>query len=182
MPDLNPISPYGWMSHSMQVLAFWLLLIVSVVLMVYLAKLGAPVDARLPSGTVNLEAPWSTERIRIALGLLGDDGIQAARRQTYADFAFLFVYPIAFSLGCALIAGGLDGKNAAIGMLIAWAVLLALPFDAGENICMLRMLDGHIGAPWPQLATICAALKFTLTAGAALFLIVGAIERLAIHR
>jgi hypothetical protein len=181
MITLNPISPYSWLSHSMQVLAFWMLTIVTVVMSLYLAKLGALLDARLPAGIIDLEASWSSERAQRLLFVLGTDGIKAGRRQTYLDFVFLMIYPIALSLGGALLAGTLEGKNAAIGMLIAWAVLLALPFDAIENICMLIMFDGHTDRPWPQLTTICAAIKFALAAGGALFICVGTVAWLARH-
>jgi hypothetical protein len=113
--------------------------------------------------------------------MLGEDGIAAARHQTYVDFAFLIAYPLALSLGCGL-SEGLSGKHALMGMLMAWAVLLALPLDATENFCMLSMLNGNAAAPWPQVATVCAALKFTLAAGAFLFLAVGGMEQLALRR
>ncbi len=179
MTDLDPVSPYGWMSHSAQVFAFSALLAATIGLMIYLGKLGAPIEARVDAGALALEAPWSTSRAEIVLRLLGSDGIAALRRQTSVDFAFLVAYPLMLSLGCALLASALDGKQAIIGMLIAWAVLLACPFDAIENVSMLYMMNGHTRAPWPQVATLSAAIKFTLAAGAALFLVIGTIERLA---
>jgi hypothetical protein len=179
MTDLDPVSLYGWMSRRAQVIAFCSLLVAMIGLMIWLGKLGAPVKAQVAAGPLALEAPWSTERAQTVLELLGTKGIEALRRQTYVDFVFLLIYPLVLSLGCALLASSLDGRQALFGMLIAVGVLLACPFDALENVSMLRMMDGHTGAPWPQLATLCAGAKFTLIAGAVSFLVVGTIERLA---
>jgi hypothetical protein len=43
------------------------------------------------------------------------------------------LYPLAISLSCALIAANLPDKAGAIGIAIAWGVLLAGPFDIIEN-------------------------------------------------
>lgn len=50
---------------------------------------------------------------------------------------------------------------------MSWAVLLAAPLDAIENAALLQMLDGQTQAPWPQLSTVCATLKFSLLIAAA---------------
>jgi hypothetical protein len=100
------------------------------------------------------------------------------RRQTLADFVFLVLYPLAISLSCTLVAGSLPDKASAIGMMIAWGVLLAGPLDAVENVSMLRQLAGHTASPWPQLSTVCAAVKFTLAAGGLGFAILGLVLRL----
>jgi hypothetical protein len=56
-------------------------------------------------------------------------------------------------------------KAGAIGMIIALGVLLASPFDAIEYLSLLRKLVGEVESLSPQLSTICAAVKFILTAG-----------------
>lgn len=99
------------------------------------------------------------------IGIALEEGIEVARQQTLVDFVFLMFYSLAISLSCTLIAPSLHDKAGAIGMMIAWGVLLASPFDAIEYLSLLRQLAGEVESPWPQLSTICAAVKFILTAG-----------------
>jgi hypothetical protein len=99
----------------------------------FLQKQGAELDRLLPYGMLDIEAPWSPERAKEFRATLGNKGIEVARQQTLADFVFLVLYPLAISLSCALVAGSLPDKAGAIGMMIAWGVLLAGPLDAVEH-------------------------------------------------
>lgn len=166
-------SPFAWIPHSLQLGICVASIAASILVAMCLQRHGTAVDAALKYGVLEVEAPWSRERADEIRTLLGDDGIAAVRAQTRFDFVFLVLYPIAISLSCALIASRLDGQAGAIGMLIAWGVLLAGPLDAVENISMLRQLAGSTGAPWPQLSTLCASIKFTLAAGGLGFAISG---------
>jgi hypothetical protein len=96
---------------------------------------------------------------------LGKCEREVARKQVWLDFAFLVLYPLAISLACALLGDYLGGKAGLVGLMAAWAVLIAGPLDAVENLAILTMLGNGVSAPWPQLSTICAALKFTLALG-----------------
>jgi hypothetical protein len=158
-------SPFQWIP-SQWLWGIWLILVGATLGMGYwLQNLGTEIDQRLPYGILAIEMPWSSERAEEIRVALGEEGIKAARQQTFADFVFLMLYPLAISLSSALIAASLPDKAGAIGIAITWGVLLAGPLDALENLSILRMLAGDVGPPWPQLSTICAAVKFTLTAG-----------------
>lgn len=50
------------------------------------------------------------------------------------------------------------------GTMLAWGQLLAAGLDGIENMALARMLFGAVAAPWPQIASICAAAKFGLVA------------------
>lgn len=145
---------------------------------IYLARIGAPLKRALPHGILDLELPWSTERAEKVIKALGAEGVRIAKLQTKLDFIFLLLYPIALSLSAALLAGGLSGWAAVIGLIITWGVLFAGPLDALENISMLRMLSNDIAAPWPQLSTICAICKFAVIFGGIVYLVVGGAMRL----
>lgn len=173
-------SPFAWLPQQMQFPLCLLLIVAVLAFGCYLGKQGAPLDRLLPHGVLDIAAPWSTERAQAINQALGDSGIAAARRHTALDFIFLVLYPLALSLACALLAAALPGKPGAIGMMVAWAVLCAAPLDAVENLAMLQLLAGSTSAPWPQLATVCAAVKFTLVLGALAFAVVGALRRLVL--
>jgi hypothetical protein len=63
-------------------------------------------------------------------------------------------------------------------MLVSWAVLLSGPLDAIEKPAILRMLGGSQNAPVPQIASIAAALKFTLVLAAFGYLAAGGLRAL----
>lgn len=126
---------------------------------------GGELDQRLQYGVLDIEAPWTRQHAKEVRAALGENGIEVARQQILVDFVFLILYPLAISLACALIAQGLPGGVGAIGMMIAWCVLLAGPLDTIENMSMLRQLSGNTESAWPQISTVCASLKFTLIAG-----------------
>ena len=159
-------SPFAWLPQPAQLPLCLLLIVAALAFGYYFGKQGAPLNRLLPHGVLDIEAPWSTERAQAINQALGDSGIAVARRHTRLDFIFLVLYPLALSSACALLAAALPGKAGAIGMMVAWAVLCAAPLDAVENLAMLQLLAGTTSAPWPQLAIVCAALKFTLVLGA----------------
>jgi hypothetical protein len=159
----------------------WLLALstVSIVLAIaygsFLRQQGAPLLKLLKNGIVTLELPWDSERAQQLVAALGEDGIRIATLQVQLDFAFLLLYPIALSTTCALFARHVGPVLGRLGMVMAWAVLMAAPLDAIENLAILKMLGGHTAAPWPMLSTICAAAKFSLVIGALLYAAAGAV-------
>jgi hypothetical protein len=157
------------------------LLVLTIALAIVLKRQAAGLDAVLDNGILDLEVPWTQARADELLQKLGADRIEVARVQVLLDFAFLLVYPLFLSLACALLAHGLAGPAGLIGVLVAWSVLLAAPLDAVENFAILRLLGGRTAAPWPQLATMCAAVKFALVTGAAGYLVLAGAWRVVQH-
>ena len=166
-------APFSGWSRLMQASLCAVLLIATIFLARYLLEIGRLSDERLPFGVISLEAPGTSANARWVVERLGADGVASVRRQTHLDFAFLTVCALSLSLACGLIAEFTSGPMKAYGIMIAWAALLAGALDAVENVAMLRMLAGSFGAPWPQLATVCASLKFTLAFGAFFYIAIG---------
>lgn len=172
-------SPFGWLPDGWHAGLCATLVIAAVALAVLLEHRAAPIKASVEDGILALEAPWTGQRAReVRKKLAKDCALQAAREHTALDFAFLVVYPLAMSLACAMLAATLAGQAGAIGMMIAWAVLLAAPLDAIENLAILRMLDGGTDGLWPQVSTVCASVKFALIVGGFGFIVVGTVMRI----
>jgi len=171
MKLLSPYEP--WLPNAWQIAALIGAFVAAAWLGYLLKQHGAEFEKLLPNGVLDLETPWSTRVADDVLHRLGVVGVNAARAHTKLDFAFLLLYPVAMSLGCALLGGALTSTMGALCILASWSVLLAAPLDAIENVSILRMLAGDTAAPWPQLSTICAAVKFTLIGGAFAFLVLG---------
>ena len=177
----NLAGPFDWLAHGWQLGVCAALVVATIGLATVLERWAVPLNASVERGILALELPWSAQRAGEVRQKFEADGVLTlARRHIALDFAFLLVYPCAIALACTLLAGTIQGSGAAtIGIAIAWAVLLAAPLDAVENAAMLRMLAGHTFAPWPQLSSACAAVKFALVAGGLLFIAVAVVARVA---
>lgn len=164
--SLGFAAPFAAWPRVVQASLCAVLLIATLLLARHLLEIGRIADERLPFGVISLEAPGTSAHARWVVERLGEDGVAAIRRQTRLDFAFLFTCALTLSLACGLLSEFTSGPLKAYGVMVAWAALLAGVLDAVENVAMLRMLSGAFGAPWPQLATACATLKFAIAFGA----------------
>lgn len=81
--------------------------------------------------------------------------------------------PHAGALGLIiLITRPLSGFWQRLGRRLAWAQWVVLASDAVENTALLHILCKGVAVPWPQLALICAVVKFTFLALGLLGLVV----------
>lgn len=176
MPDnLNfaITAPFSDWPRSVQAVVCAVLVVASLWFGRYLKEQGQPIEERLPYGVLTPEAPGSSANAQRIIDWLSVEGIAAARRQTRLDSVFLVLYALALSLACTLIAEASVGPLRAIGVMVAWVALAAVALDAIENLAMLRMLSSATAAPWPQLSTACASLKFTIALGALAYIVIG---------
>jgi hypothetical protein len=154
-------------------------LIVSGIALVALLLAMAPAEDQMQengAGIVAFELAGSQERADEILDEWGSEGQDAAREQLLIDFAFLIAYGTFLVLAVAAVRDRLGdrGRNrlAAIGTVVVPFGALAAACDAVENACLLAVLDGA-GSAFPTLATIFAATKFALLAGAIAYLLAG---------
>ena len=166
--------PYLWLSTPYQWLFFVAFAAATLYVGQQLGRQGRPLTTpTTPYGILEIEVPWSEERAQQVLDHWGEDLLPTARKQVQIDFFYLLLYPVSLSLLCALIAGYESGAVGFFGVLVAWGVLLTGPLDAVENLAILRMLSGSVAAPFPQVATVAATVKFTLLFGAFFYIGVG---------
>ncbi len=65
-----------------------------------------------------------------------------------------------------------------LGLLLAWGLWIAAVSDATENLALFTELLGNNVAPWPQVAQICATIKFGLIVLGLLYVAAGIVLRL----
>jgi hypothetical protein len=118
------------------------------------------------SNAQNIINAWNeTDRIRAGFSL----GI---------DYLYMPVYSTTIVLACVLAASALKSKVwHSIGLLLAWGLWAAAIFDAIENVALFTELLGNNVAPWPQIAQLCATIKFGLILAGLLYVVVGLIMR-----
>jgi len=95
------------------------------------------------------------------------------------DYLYMPVYSTTIALACVMAAGVL--KRTAwhsIGLLLAWGLWIAAVSDATENLALFTELLGNNVAPWPQIAQVCALIKFGLILAGLLYVIAGVVLRL----
>jgi hypothetical protein len=107
----------------------------------------------------------------------GTDRIRAGFSLGF-DYLYMPVYSTTIALACVLAASVL--KNTAwrsIGVLLAWGLWAAAIFDAIENVALFAELLGTNGALYPQIAQICAMVKFGLIVAGLLYAAAGLVMR-----
>lgn len=157
--------PFSGLDHR----ALWLAgsWLATVVLMAILSIQGGRLATpQAPRGILSLEFAWNGPTAERMIASWPGPLRERAKRQIWIDFAFLAVYPLAFSLSCARMSESLPDTLAPVGVFVAWAVLLAGPLDLVENVAMLRMLASGASDALARLAAWCAGIKFTLICAA----------------
>ncbi len=79
------------------------------------------------------------------------------------DYLYMPVYSTTIALACVMAAGVLKRRPwRTAGLLLAWGLWIAAVSDATENVALFNELLGNNVTPWPQVAQICATIKFGL--------------------
>lgn len=162
---------------------FQALLALSLAMLALMGWIGSPLTTpAAPQGIVSFEFAWSEQQTQAMLDSWpAETQLRAAFIQGL-DFLYLLVYGAAFGLGCLLSAEVLQARRwplAGAGLALAWGMALAAGFDFVENIGLTLALFGWVASPWPQIAAICAGLKFALLFAALVYLFYGLAARFA---
>ncbi len=95
------------------------------------------------------------------------------------DYLYMPLYSTTIALGCILAIGAMKSSAwRSIGLLLAWGLWLAAISDAIENVALLTILLGSNVAPWPQVAQVCATIKFGLILAGLLYVAAGGMRKL----
>jgi len=96
------------------------------------------------------------------------------------DFLYMPVYSTLIALACVWAAGVLASRRwRTTGLVLAWGLWVAALLDAVENVALTVLLFGTVADPYPQIAQLCATLKFGLILLGLVFVVVAAVTHLA---
>ncbi|MBM3183508.1 MAG: hypothetical protein FJZ83_05675 [Chloroflexi bacterium] len=99
------------------------------------------------------------------------------------DFLYMPVYSTLIALACVWGAGILASRQwRTTGLLLAWGLWAAALLDAVENVALTVLLFGTVADPYPQVAQVCASLKFVLILLGLVFAAVAAVAYLGKKR
>jgi len=160
--------------------------VLSLVLWYALKTLDIPLQT--PSarwGIVSLQFAHTVERSREIIdswNLVARDNAQSG---LLLDFIFPLCYSTALTIGCFWAASLFRErgfrKTGWAAFIIAWAQWPAAAFDYVENIALWIQVRGSIVDPWPEVAYVCASMKFLLS-GLGVATLLGAVVIWALRR
>jgi hypothetical protein len=130
---------------------------------------------------VDFEMAGDSNRAMLILDAWGADGRSAASDALRIDFGFLVAYGIFLTLACSTLASQLDHWPwrwiEPVGWRLAALAPVASLFDAVENTALIRVLgdyeSGSISGFATTTAEIAAAIKFSIAAFAAVYVVLG---------
>ena len=164
--DIEMRNPFTTIPPHTRRAVFLSLLVLTILLMVLLNVIGAPLTTDAASnGIVSFELAGSVSQARRILESWDQVTRLRAAFSLGLDFLFLVAYSTTISLACGWAAGmigTLGWPLASAGVPLAWAQWLAASLDAIENVALVTILFGTVSEPWPQIARWCAAVKFGL--------------------
>jgi len=125
--------------------------------------LDAPLHtSSAPSGIVSFELARTPETAQSILNSWDENTRLFAAFGLGLDYLFMPVYALALSLGLLLAGQAKPAWMQGLTAWLGWGALVAALFDAVENYALWQILTGSVNTSFPQLAGICATIKFIL--------------------
>ena len=161
---------------------FVFLLILTIVIMASMNIIGSQLTtSSAPYGIISFEFAFSPAHAQEIINSWGTEAQLRAAFIQGLDFLFPLVYSAALGLGCILTSDVLRRRAkplARAGAPIAWGLLLAALCDYIENIALVAILFGRVQSPLPEIAGVCAVIKFSIIFIAIGYILYGLVIRL----
>ena len=174
--------PFEHLPQENQKKYFIVLLILTILLMVIMNIIGSPLTTTsAPYGIVSFEFAFSPAQAQEMISSWSTDAQLRAAFIQGLDFLFPLVYSAALGLGCLMTINVLSTRGKplkGIGIFLAWGLLLAAFCDYIENIALVAQLFGKVQSPYPEIAGICAVIKFSLILLAIVYILYGLLARI----
>jgi len=174
--------PFEHLNLNFQKKVFIFLLFMTIFIMIIMNVIGEPlITQSAPSGIVSFELAFSPARAQLMISSWSPDSQLRAAFIQGLDFLFPLIYAATLSLGCLLIVNVISSRRKLLsrsGIMIAWGLVVALICDYIENISLVALLLGRLQSPLPEIAGVCAVIKFALIFFAIGYILYGLIIRM----
>ena len=163
--------PLEAIPHGKRLLVFLVLLAVFLVITIGFRFIG-PAEPNI----VDFELAGTTDKATEIINAWDiQDRIRAGFNLGF-DYLYMPVYSTLIALACVWGAGVLASRHwRATGLSLGWGLWAAALFDAVENATLTVVLFDTVAAPYPQIAQVCAILKFGLIVLGLVFAAVAAV-------
>lgn len=173
------------MSHPLEFLpqnkrkpVFFVFLFLTILIFVIFRYLDTPLrTSAAPSGIVSYELAGNAAASQAILDSWDSNARLFAAFGLGFDYIFMPVYALALSLGLLLAGNVKAGWLRKLTAWMGWGALVAVLFDAVENYALWKMLADGATSPFPEIAMICASVKFALLVTGLVAALIGAFLR-----
>lgn len=160
--------PLESIPHSKRKPIFWSLFALTLAMMAILQVVNIPlITPAAPQGIISFELAGSYGTVKWMLASWDASAQKYLAFSLGLDYVFMLLYSTTIALAClwageALRANGWPLSRLGVGL--AWGQWAAAGLDAVENIALAVILFGSLSFNhhWPELARLCALLKFGL--------------------
>ncbi|MEM1405055.1 MAG: hypothetical protein AAGG55_17090 [Pseudomonadota bacterium] len=175
------ISPFGWLNERQLLRVFLALTVILLAMSTWMARMDrALVTDKAPNGIVSFELAGDARSAKDILDAWDSAAQSVAMLVQGVDYLYLVVYTLWFSMACWLISRRLGPAWQRMGVVTAWLVLLAAPFDAIENYGLIIQLLHGPNDGMAFLSRWMAIPKFGVLLIAVAYLLVALIPRLRV--
>lgn len=157
------------------------LILLTLIFMFTLNTLGSSLNTnQAPNGIISYELAGDVHTAKAIIDSWDTRSQIIASLSLGIDYLFLVIYSNAIGLGCIWAMSAFLSKPTILlssGIFLAWGQWLAALLDGVENTALLKLLLGNIQAPWPQVAQICATIKFFIIALGLIYIVLGTVVK-----
>jgi len=155
--------PLEFLPMNLRKPLFYFFLLLTLVIFRVFSVLDQPLrTSAAPNGIVSFELARTLDEAQSILTSWDENARLFAAFGLGFDYLFMLVYAAALSLGLLLAGANKTGWYSSLTNWLGWGAFIAAFFDAVENYALWQILTGNISPSLPQLASICASLKFVL--------------------
>ena len=156
--------PLNFVPDSARKRVFFTLLAGTLILFMVFRALNIPlITSAAPGGIVTFELAGNVKTTADILLSWDERADLFAAFGLGLDYLFMPFYALTIAMA-TLLTGSRQtmGWFRALGVITGWGVLAAAIFDAVENYALWKILQGALTQPWPEIAAVCAQIKFGL--------------------
>jgi uncharacterized membrane protein YhaH (DUF805 family) len=160
---------------------FWWLFLFTLGVMVSLNLVSKPlITPAAPNGIVSYELAGTPQKAQEILDSWNYEARLHAAFSLGFDYLFMGLYSTTIALAClwgSRVMHAARWPGVLLGILLAWSLWLAAVSDGIENVALSLILFNVPAAPWPQIAQVCAILKFLLIFAGLIYVFLALIVR-----
>ena len=140
---------------------FYFFFIFTLVIFGIFGQLDQPLrTSEAPDGIVSFELARTLDNSQAMINSWDSNARLFAAFGLGLDYLFMPVYAMALSLGLLLAGHEKTNWYHTLTIWLGWGAFAAAFFDAVENYALWLTLTGNVGSSFPQVAALCAMIKF----------------------
>lgn len=155
--------PLSFIPHHLRKSLFYFFIAMTIAIFGVFSLLDQPSRTEAaPHGIVSFELAGQVKSAQTIINSWDENARLFTAFGLGLDYLFMPMYAMALSFGLLLAIGPQKNRYNVFAVWMGWGALVAPLFDVVENYMLWRELIGPVVSPYPQIAAICATIKFML--------------------